>query len=259
MPSCWFACAHRHRIGAAIHPWVRRALTDLRDKTCLVTGAAGGIGAAIVAELEARGATVIGSDRESLLAFDLTTPGGPRALAEAAGRVDVLVNCAGAGLYGPTAELDVSDLERVVALNLTAPILLTRELLPVMLERGEGHVVNIASLVAHVPKRCEAAYAATKAGLAGFTRSLREEVRDSGVGVSLVSPAVVETAFFAKRGEHYARRWPQPTSPEHVALATVDAIERNRAEVIVPRWLTVAARLYGAAPGTYRAFARRFD
>jgi short-subunit dehydrogenase len=115
--------------------------------------------------------------------------------------------------------------------------------------------VNVASLVAHVPKESEAAYAATKAGLAGFTRSLYEELRESGIGVSLVSPAVVATRFFDERGEPYARRWPRPIAPERVAEATVAAIERNRAEVIVPCWLTIAARVYGGAPSLYRALA----
>jgi short-subunit dehydrogenase len=228
----------------------------LRGRICLVTGAGGGIGSAIARELEAAGAMVIRSDVGD---FDLATPDGPQQLAAAAGRVDVLVNCAGAGLYGPASELDLADVTRITALNLLAPIALARELLPGMLERGEGHIVNVASLVAHVPKRDEAAYVATKAGLAGFTRSLREELRDTGVGVSLVSPAVVDTAFFAERGEPYRRRWPRPVSAERVAGATVDAIRNNRAEVIVPRWLTVAARLYGATPGLYRALGRRFD
>lgn len=227
-------------------------MTQLRGKTCLVTGAGGGIGAAIVAALEQRGATVLGSDRDTL---DLTTPDGPRALAQAVGRVDVLVNCAGVGLYGSVAHLERAELENVIALNLVAPIMLTRELLPAMLARGEGHVVNIASLVAHVPKESEAAYTATKAGLAGFTRSLHEELHGSGVGVSLISPAVVATRFFDERGEPYTRRWPRPIAPERVAKATVEAIERNRAEVIVPRWLTIAARIYGGSPGVYRALA----
>ncbi|HEY3961153.1 MAG TPA: SDR family NAD(P)-dependent oxidoreductase [Gaiellaceae bacterium] len=236
-------------------------VTVLRGRTCVVTGAGGGIGRAIGSALESAGATVVRSDRNDFLAADLASADGPHelAVAAAAGRVDVLVNCAGAGLYGPAAELDLVELQRIVALNLIAPIVLTRELLPAMLERGQGHIVNVASLVANVPKRDEAAYAATKAGIAGFTRSLREELRDTGVGVSLVLPAVVDTAFFAERGEPYRRRWPRPTSPERVAAAVLEVIEHDRAEVIVPRWLTIAARLYGATPGLYRTLARRFD
>ena len=236
-------------------------MTRLDGRVCLVTGAGGGIGAATCSALAAKGATVLGTDRAGAeldaalergdevarLAGDLDQP------------VDVLVNCAGAGLVGPVAELDARAVERLVALNLTAPILLTRALLPRMLERRSGHVVNVASLVAHLPMRLEATYAATKAGLAGFTRSLRAELRGSGVGASLVSPAVVQTAFFARRGAPYTRRFPRPVPPERVAAAIVEAIEHDRAEVVVPRWLTVPVRLYGVAPGVYRALSRRVD
>ena len=218
-----------------------------------MTGAAGGIGAACVAALRAAGGDVVAVDRE----YEL--PGDVDRLAADAGAVDVLVNCAGVGLYGPVAEVAVEDMRRVLAVNLEAPIALTRALLPGMLARRSGHVVNVASLVAHVPKRGEAAYAASKAGLAGFTRSLRAELRGTGVGASLVSPAVVDTGFFDARGEPYGRRWPRPAPAARVADAAVDAIRRDRAEIVVPGWLTVAVRLYGGAPGLYRALSARWD
>jgi short-subunit dehydrogenase len=128
-----------------------------------------------------------------------------------------------------------------------------------MLERNSGHIVNVGSIVAHVGRRLEAPYAATKAALAVFSESLRAELRETRVGVSLVSPGVVETAFFARRGAPYDRRWPRPVPPERVAAAVVDAIRNDRAEVLVPAWLAVPARLHGAAPAVYRALARAFD
>ena len=226
---------------------------EVRGRRALVTGAAGGIGSACVTALRAAGADVLGVDRE----YEL--PGDASRLASDAGAVDVLVNCAGIGLYGPVASVSADDARLVLAVNLEAPIALTRLLLPGMLERGSGHVVNIASLVAHVPKRHEAVYAASKSGLAGFTRSLRAELRGTGVGVSLVSPAVVDTGFFDTRGEPYGRRRPRPVPPSRIADAVVDAVRRDRAEVVVPRWLTLAVRLYGAAPGVYRTVSSRFD
>lgn len=230
-------------------------MTHVAGSVCLVTGAAGGIGGAVCDALRAAGAEVHGVDAE----LDLAAPDGPARVAAARPEVDVLVNCAGIGLYGDVAALDEDALRRVVAVNLVAPLLLTRAYLPRMLERRRGHVVNVASLVAHLPKRREAAYAASKAGLAGFTRSLHAELRGSGVGVSLVSPAVVSTGFFASRGAPYERRFPRPVPPARVAAAVVDAIRRDRAEVVVPRWLTVPVRLYGAAPGLYRALSQPFD
>ncbi len=126
-----------------------------------------------------------------------------------------------------------------------------------MLAWGRGHIVNVASIAGHVGVREEAVYAATKAALVAFTESLRYEVGDR-LTVTLVSPGVVETAFFRRRGRPYERRRPKPIPPERVADRIARAIERERAEVFVPRWMALPARLRGAAPGLYRALARRF-
>lgn len=223
---------------------------------CLVTGAASGIGRATAAALERAGARVVAVDRPNA---DLAEPGAAAVLAAAAGDVDVLVNNAGAGLYGRVAELDPETARRVVTVNLTAPIELTRALLPGMLARGRGHVANVGSIVGLVGRPNEAVYAATKSGLAAFTESLRSELRGTGVSASLVVPAVVETRFFAERGVPYGRRWPRPVAPERIAEAIVAAIRRDRAQVVVPGWLGIAIRLHGAAPRSFRALADRFD
>ena len=223
---------------------------------CLVTGAASGIGRATAAALEDAGALVVAVDRPEA---DLARPSEAARLAADVGDVDVLVNNAGVGLYGRVAELDVDEARRVLAVDLEAPIELTRALLPGMLARGRGHIVNVGSIVGLVGRPNEAVYAAAKAGLAVFTESLRSELRGTGVNASLVVPAVVETSFFAERGAPYGRRRPRPLPPEHVAATIVDAIRRDRACVVVPRWLGVAVRLHGAAPAAFRALADRFD
>jgi short-subunit dehydrogenase len=230
---------------------------ELRGSVCLVTGASSGIGRATAAALAASGAAVFASGLEDL---DLSEPGAPARLAAAAldahGRVDVLVNCAGAGQFGAVEDAHAA---RLLALNVLAPIELTQAVVPAMRERGSGHVVNVGSVVGRVGRPRESVYAATKAALAVFTESLREELRGSGVGASLVMPAAVETAFFAARGAPYGRRRPAPVPPERIAAAILDAIRRNRAEVIVPRWLGIAVRVHGAAPEAFRVLARRFD
>lgn len=234
----------------------------LEGATALVTGASSGIGRATAAALAARGARVIALGRdparlegvgERQVVWDLAEPG---AVAEEIGPVDVLVNNAGAGWAGPFAE--TPDVERLVAVNLVAPILLARALLPGMLERGRGHVVNVASIAGFVGPREEAVYAATKGGLIAFTESLRYELRGSGIGVTLVAPGVVATPFFERRGRTYARRWPRPISAERVGEAIARAIEDERDEVFVPRWMSAVARLRGAAPGLFRALSGRF-
>ncbi|GIH61739.1 SDR family NAD(P)-dependent oxidoreductase [Microbispora siamensis] len=233
----------------------------------LVTGASSGIGAATALELSARGARLVlsGRDQEALagvaartggevLPADLSDPSAD--LAVRAGRVDMLVACAGEGWSGPLARMSGGTAERMIAVNLTAHVQLTRLLLPGMLERGRGHLVYVASIAGVVGVREEAVYAATKAGLLAFAESLRYEL--PGVGVTAVVPGVVDTPFFARRGRPYTRRRPAPVPPERVARAIAVAVERDRAEVYVPAWLRLPARLHGAAPGAFRVLARRF-
>lgn len=226
---------------------------ELRGSLCLVTGATSGIGLATSAALRGAGAEVVASGIEDA---DLSRPGAAARLAAGAGAVDVLVNCAGIGHYGRVEDADAATL---FAVNTLAPIELTQALLPGMRERRRGHVVNVGSIVGHVGRPNEAVYAASKAALAIFTESLREELRGTEVGVSLVTPVAVETAFFASRGAPYGRRRPKPVPPERIAAAIVDAIRNDRAEVVVPRWAGIAMRVHGAAPGVFRALARRFD
>lgn len=240
----------------------------------LITGASSGIGAALAAALATLPARLIltGSDGERLeqiarplgastLVADLAVPGAGAELAARAvtlgGRIDVVVNGAGLGAAGATPDTP-PDVDRMVAVNLTAPIQLTQALLPPMLDRGSGHLVFIGSIAGALGVRHEAVYAATKAALATFAASLRQEVTAGGVDVVLVVPGVVDTPFFARRGAPYARRWPRPIPPERVALAVLDGLRTGRAEVVVPRWLSIPLRLHGATPGLYRRLATRW-
>lgn len=248
---------------------------ELRDAVALVTGASSGIGRATAQRLAAAGATVLlaGRDENALhkaagetggqvIVCDLCTSDGPLTLAqqaiEATGRVDVLVNNAGIGWAGAADEIDASDIERLLAVNLTAPLLLTRALLPGMLARRRGHVVMVTSIAGRTGVAGEAVYAASKGGLTTFADSLRLEVGQRGVGVTSVAPGVIDTAFFDRRNRPYERRWPRPITADRVAEAIVTGIRQNRADVYVPAWLVLPARLAGAAPAVYRALASRF-
>ncbi|MFL6137527.1 MAG: SDR family NAD(P)-dependent oxidoreductase [Frankiaceae bacterium] len=246
----------------------------LTGAVALVTGASSGIGRATARRLAVAGATVLlaGRDEDALAAVaaemgghpvpgDLAVLGGPELVAAAAlgvaGRIDLLVNNAGVGWAGPVAAMVAADIDRLVAVNLTAPMALTRALLPGMVQRGCGHLVMVTSVAGATGVPGESVYAATKAGLATFADSLRLEVASSGVGVTTVAPGVVATAFFDRRNRPYERRWPQPIPADRVAAAIVEAVRRDRPEVWVPGWLRLPARLRGAAPALYRALAGR--
>jgi short-subunit dehydrogenase len=239
---------------------------ELRGARCLVTGASSGIGQATALRLAAAGAEVLalGRNRPALelvgqpLVCDLLDRDQIEAAAAEAGPVDVLVNNAGIGWFGPLHELDSDTLERLVRVNLLAPVLLTRALLPGMLERGRGHVVNVGSIVGLVGAKGEAGYASTKGGLAAFTESLRQELGSSPVRVSLVTPGAIATPFFERRGQPYRRRFPRALAAGRVAEAIVETVAKDRADVYVPRWLAVPPRVHSLLPGLYRALAARF-
>ncbi len=238
--------------------------------TALVTGATSGIGAATAEALAAAGCrlTLVGRDEARLAAVaartdghpvlaNLATTAGIQRAAEAGQDADLLINNAGIGWMGALDAMASDDLSHLVSVNLTAPMELTRAVVPMMLRRRRGHVVFVSS-VAAIGVRHEAVYAATKAGLRTFAASVRYETAGHGVGVSTVLPGAVRTPFFHTRGKPYDRRFPHPVRPEAVADALLRAVERGQFEVFVPRWLTIPARLQGALPEAFHRLSRRF-
>jgi short-subunit dehydrogenase len=172
--------------------------------------------------------------------------------------IDILVNNAGVGWAGPLTEMSAARVAHIVAVNLTAPIELTRLLTPALGANGHGRVVFISSIAGTTGVSEEAVYAATKAGLGCFAESLRYELAGTDVGVSVIIPGVVDTPFFARRGNPYGRRRPIPVSAQRVARAVLTAIEQDQPVTFVPRWFGFPAWLHGAAPRTFRALATRF-
>ncbi|GAA1264551.1 SDR family NAD(P)-dependent oxidoreductase [Pseudonocardia aurantiaca] len=209
---------------------------------------------------------LVGRDRDRLAAVrartggravvaDLGTARGVESVAEAAvDWVELLIHVAGIGWAGPLADTPATTVDELMAVNLGAPVQLTRALLPT-LRAADGHVVFVASIAA-IGVANEAVYAATKAGLRGFADAVRLE---SGVGVTTVLPGVVATEYFRRRGTAYHRRFPRMVPPQRVAAGLVGAVEGGKAEVFVPRWLTLGARVHGAAPATFARLSRRFD
>ena len=224
-------------------------------RVTIVTGASSGIGAAVAAELAARGDALLLAARRTAeleaLAFrldpsgsrvraltaDLTRPEDRERLLDAAlaafGRVDALVNNAGTTVRRGHWWDDPDPL-RVLRLNLDAPIELTRLVLPAMRARGAGRLVFIGSVAGRVP--ASGIYSASKFGIRGFALALRRELLGSGVEVSLVAPGFVRSEM--TRGV----RLPMP-GPEGVARAVAEVLSHPRAEVIVPGVYALLAAL----------------
>ncbi len=243
----------------------------LSGKTILLTGATGGIGHAIARRLHGAGARLILTGRRTdvleplaaelgaqSLAVDLADRDAVARLAEECADVDVLVANAALPASGPLGSFDQAAIDRALDVNLRAPIVLAHVLGQRMTERRSGHLVFISSLSGKSGSPGTSMYSATKFGLRGFGQGLREDMRPSGVGVSVVFPGFISDAgMFADTGVDLPRGVGTST-PGAVADAVADAIERNRGELdVAPLPMRLGAKLAGVAPELSARVARR--
>jgi short-subunit dehydrogenase len=243
-------------------------------RRALVTGGSSGIGAATARAFAARGfrVAIAGRDLEALrkvaadtggpyISADLREPGTPQRTVDIAaatlGGLDVVVSNAGAGWSGSFASMTEAEIDSLLDVNLRAGAHLTRAALR-YLRAGSGHLVFVGSIAGLVGVPGEAWYSATKAGLGTLASALRSELRPAGIRVTLVTPGVVDTAYFDRRQAPYLRHHPRPISAQVVADAIVDAVEHARDEITVPGWLSWPARLKMNFPALYRLLESRF-
>ena len=242
---------------------------QLADNWALITGASSGLGAEFARQLAARGMHLILTARRSelmeslahelhtkhgtrceIIVADLSDPAEPqRILHEIAARgitVELLVNNAGFGVVGEVHLADVDRLLKMIRLNISALTELTYRLLPGMLERGHGAILNVASLSAFQPVAYMGVYAASKSFVLHFSEALHCELKDRGITVTAVCPGVTRTSFFDVAG---APGWIQKhhsLTVEEVVKAGLKALNR-RHQVVIPGWrnflLTLLVRI----------------
>ncbi|MGQ0798774.1 MAG: SDR family oxidoreductase [Pseudomarimonas sp.] len=219
-------------------------------QTWIVTGASRGLGRAISLHLAARGHRVLAIAREvqRLQALTNTHETGlvlpcPLDLADAGGlnagiqallqqhpHIDGLINNAGIGAYRPLIEHSAVELRDIIQINLTASIQLCHAVLPGMLQRRRGHIVNIGSDLGRRPLANMAAYVASKHGLTGFSHSLLREVKDAGVRVSLINPGIIDTDFGG--GAEGSRDPHGSLHPDALAGLVMQVIEQSGSMVV---------------------------
>lgn len=232
----------------------------------LITGASRGLGAALARSAVRRGHRVFLAARHAgelaALAAEIGAQHGPDAVAtrvcdlregsqadalaataqQTWGGIDVLVNNAGIGPYRPFLDNTPQDLEQLLALNLAAPMRLALALLPGMVARGRGYLIQIASDLARRPLACMAPYVASKHGLLGFGASLHREFRDRGVRVTTVLPGIIDSSFNGAAEGSKEPRW---------ALPTPDLAEQVVALLDLPETMVVDELVVHPATGDY--------
>ena len=252
-------------------------MKTIRGKQALITGAASGIGRGIALALAREGADLylLDVDEAGLTAVateasefgvsvqtdrcDLTqTADVTRALQAMLARwehIDILVNNAGIAYYGPTQLMTASQWDRLMGVNLLAPIQITRELLPVLLARPDAHVLNVCSISGLVAGGRFAAYHTSKFGLIGFTAALRAEYGRHGLGVSALCPGPVLTNLYRScQSSRPDKPVPEPPrwlccSIDAVSAGAIKCLRRNKRQLLVGPLAHLLAWMNWFAPG----------
>jgi short-subunit dehydrogenase len=253
---------------------------EFKDKIILITGASDGIGKRLAIDLSVRDAVIIAIGRsparlETVLAeirrasprsISIRCDVGSRAeahqmISKALGQfpaIDILINNAGIGMRKPFVETPLETIEELMRTNYLGTVYCTHEILPSMLARGCGHIVNISSVAGHIGTLNMAGYCASKFAINGFSESLYHELKPRGIAVSLVCPGPVKTAFnrsFAQTSPKSPRRF--IISPESVSQTVLTIIEKRNFEMITPRSIAFMCGVKRFMPGLFRALSSR--
>ena len=243
----------------------------LGGRTVLLTGATGGIGQAIARAAASRGAALVLTGRRAdvleplalevsgrAIACDLSRAEEVDRLLREAGEPDVLIANAALPASGALSSFSVEEIDRALAVNLRAPMVLARLLAEGMTARGSGHLVFVSSMSGKTASFGSSVYSATKFGVRGFALGLREDLRGTGVGVSTVFPGFISDAGMFHDAGVSLPGYVATRTPEQVADAVVRAIEQDRSEIdVAPLGLRLGAKAGGLLPELTGRLQRR--
>ena len=260
---------------------------DFKNKVVLITGASSGIGKESAIEFAKLGANVILVSRtkekleqvaDELKKFNVTilvcqcdvskkdqVKEMSKTVLEKFDSVDILVNNAGFAIYGSVHDLSIDDIESQMETNYFGMVYCIKYFLPLMLEKKSGHIVNVASVAASFGLPGIASYCASKFAMLGFSEGLKHELKNSGVGITVVSPIMVRTNFFEHPSfEKMPKFSPTSLSSKTVAKAILKAANSPRLEIIVPSLVRGAVWLkntfpYFINPILGKAFKKQLD
>ena len=230
---------------------------DFKNKVILITGASSGIGKATAIEFAKLGANIVLVARtkeklekvaDELKKFSVSTlicqcdiskkdqvKQMSKMVLEKFDTVDVLVNNAGFAIYGSVSDLTIDEIELQMETNYFGMIYCIKNFLPSMISKKSGHIVNVASVAASFGLPGIASYCASKFAMLGFSEGLKHELKDTGIGITVVSPIMVRTSFFDHASfEKIPKYSPTSLSSNTVAKTIVKAANSSRLEIMVP-------------------------
>jgi NAD(P)-dependent dehydrogenase (short-subunit alcohol dehydrogenase family) len=226
-----------------------------RSPVVLITGVSSGIGRAVASALAVKGFEVFGTSRNphrtepipgvELVQLDVTddasVTGAVSSVVQRAGRIDVLVNNAGFGVFGAAEESSITQAQQLFDTNFFGLVRLTREVLPHLRAQGSGRIINISSVLGFIPAPYGALYAASKHAVEGYSESLDHETREFGVRVSVVEPGYTNTSFEANAADADSPIGSYATVRQHVQQALTEALQAGDDPAVVARVVLKAA------------------
>lgn len=228
---------------------------SFQDKVVIITGASAGVGASAARQFAAEGARLVlvarGQEAVEAIAYEFGTDAVavPMDVADEQacnemlhraqlhfGAINILVNNAGCNYRGPLETIEPRQLGQIVDVNLRAPIVLSRQVIPYLKRAGGGNIINVASIAGKIPVPDEAAYSATKFGLRAFSRALAAELAEDGISVSCVSPGPIDTGFIMEHLDKVPDYFfSQPiSSANQVARLILECATDGRLERTIP-------------------------
>ncbi|MBG9827105.1 MULTISPECIES: SDR family oxidoreductase [Bacillus] len=253
----------------------------LQDKVIVITGASSGIGEQVAMQVAEQGATpvLMARTEEKLKALaekiketyntpcyyyvlDVSEETEVQSVfskvLQEVGRIDILVNNAGFGIFKTFEDASMDEVKDMFQVNVFGLVACTKAVLPHMVKRNEGHIINIASLAGKIATPKSSAYAATKHAVLGFTNSLRMELSSTNIFVTAINPGPIDTNFFEiadQSGTYVKNMGRYMLKPTYVAEQIVKSMQTKRREVNLPKWMGIGPKLYALFPGLFERVA----
>jgi uncharacterized protein len=256
---------------------------EWQDKVIVITGGSSGIGKETAFAAAKEGAIPVLCARSSeklaqivkelkkvqpkstYFKLDVSSPDEPffvlQEIIEQFGKVDVLINNAGFGIFDAFLSAQLTDFEQMMEVNYFGLVRCTKAVLPHMLKRRTGFILNVASVAGIIPTAKSSGYTATKHAVIGFTGSLRQELRGSGVHISALCPGPIDTPFFDladKSGIYVQKVKKFMLKPEQVANEMIQMIEKQKTDVVIPKYMGFGGKLYRLFPHWAESILAKF-